>query len=50
MISGELLDKLSVGKGQIRPIVVKKSTLFEQKVDLKPKTLGFRAFGIFADR
>ena len=38
-----------VEKGLKRLYCGKKSQLFEQKVDLKPKTLDFRDFGIFAD-
>ena len=50
MIPEESEVKLSCGKRAKRPIFVKKSTLFEQKVDLKSKPLDFRDLGIFAER
>ena len=45
-IAGKILKEKRAKKANFR----QKSTLFEQKVDLKPKPLDFRAFGIFADR
>ena len=50
MISAELQEKFYRGKRAKKANFHQKSTLIEQKVDLKPKTLDFRAFGIFADR
>ena len=50
MIFAELQEKISRGKSAKKADFRQKSTLFEQKVDFKPKPLDFRAFGIFADR
>ena len=49
MILEELEAKLSWGKRAKKASFCQKSQPFEQKVDLKPKTLDFRHLRIFAN-